>query len=407
MQFELRDLQVLTNKGFTPEKAKTFKPLHPFDRAVVEFLDVLSRKLLRDPIARQYPDIVTFAFWIRKSNIGILREDYERRHDFSKETLYGKGLVFHVAPSNVPINFAYSLVAGLLSGNANIVRVSNKDFPQTRIVTDAMEELLDGGLWPGIENLVTVVKYQRENAEWTALFSTICDIRIIWGGDETIKEIRKHQLQPNSIEICFPDRYSLCAIEAKAILSEENVATLAERFFNDTYLFDQNACTAPHLIIWVGDAETIEKAKPLFWGAVREYSGKKYPIAPIVAVDKLVAFCREAIGLGNVRREIDVDNTAVRVAVSSLSEEIQDNKSYGGYFNEFDARRLEEMTPVVTKKVQTLSYFGFSHNKIAEFLTQGNCVGIDRCVPMGKTMDFSLNWDGKYLVDALSRTVTF
>ena len=39
---------------------------------------------------------------------------------------------------------------------------------------------------------------------------------------------------------------------------------IAVGFYNDTYLFDQNACTAPHLIIWLGNDENIEIAKEYF-----------------------------------------------------------------------------------------------------------------------------------------------
>ena len=40
------------------------------------------------------------------------------------------------------MNFAYSLVAGLLNGNANVVRVPSKDFPQVTILTDAFNAVL-------------------------------------------------------------------------------------------------------------------------------------------------------------------------------------------------------------------------------------------------------------------------
>lgn len=44
----------------------------------------------------------------------------------------GRGVAFHIAPSNVAVNFAFSLAAGLLTGNANIVRLSSKPFPRPR-----------------------------------------------------------------------------------------------------------------------------------------------------------------------------------------------------------------------------------------------------------------------------------
>ena len=47
-----------------------------FDSEVCDFLDVVSKKLMSDPIVRQYPDIATFAFWIRKSSILALKKRF-------------------------------------------------------------------------------------------------------------------------------------------------------------------------------------------------------------------------------------------------------------------------------------------------------------------------------------------
>ena len=55
----------------------------------------------------------------------------------------GKGVVFHIAPSNVPVNYAYSLVTGLVCGNINIVRLPSKKFPQTDIINSAIIQALE------------------------------------------------------------------------------------------------------------------------------------------------------------------------------------------------------------------------------------------------------------------------
>ena len=38
----------------------------------------------------------------------------------------GRGLLFHVAPSNVPTMFVYTYVIAILAGNANIIRLSTR-----------------------------------------------------------------------------------------------------------------------------------------------------------------------------------------------------------------------------------------------------------------------------------------
>ena len=35
-------------------------------------------------------------------------------------------MIFHITPSNIPTNFAYSFIFGLLTGNSNIVKVPTK-----------------------------------------------------------------------------------------------------------------------------------------------------------------------------------------------------------------------------------------------------------------------------------------
>ena len=48
------------------EPLKEVKPLPPYDEQVCEFLADLSKRLLKDKKVTQYPDIVSFAFFVEK-----------------------------------------------------------------------------------------------------------------------------------------------------------------------------------------------------------------------------------------------------------------------------------------------------------------------------------------------------
>ena len=231
------------------------RPAVPFADEVIEELDVLSKALMRDPASRQFPDVVTFAFFCRRGNLMKLKEQYA-----TSAIRLGWGLVFHIAPSNVPVNFAYSVVAGLLAGDTNVVRVSQKQFPQVDIIVKQMREI-------GMHR-VAVVRYPHESNA-NEVFSSMCNVRVIWGGDATIETIRKNAIPARAFDICFADRYSIAAIRPKAMLaaSDEEIVKLAERFYNDTYLFDQNACSAPHLVCWE-KSDDLVPAKKRFWDAV-------------------------------------------------------------------------------------------------------------------------------------------
>ena len=61
---------------------------------------------------------------------------------YSKNILLGRGNIFHIAPSNVPMNFAYSLAFGLLSGNNNIVRIPSRNFFQVDILCKIFKKVI-------------------------------------------------------------------------------------------------------------------------------------------------------------------------------------------------------------------------------------------------------------------------
>ncbi|MDR0611420.1 MAG: hypothetical protein LBG58_15035, partial [Planctomycetaceae bacterium] len=132
------------------------KTMVPYSETVCEFLNLLSKRLLSNKTAAAYPDISSFAFWCRKSNISKLKSEYED----SKKRL-GRGLVFHITPANVPINFAFSFAFGLLSGNSNIVRVPSKAFPQIKIVTQFFDEILKEKPFDEIRQSNVFVRYER------------------------------------------------------------------------------------------------------------------------------------------------------------------------------------------------------------------------------------------------------
>ena len=163
----------------------------------------------------------------------------------------------------MPTNFAYSLLFGLLTGNSNIIKVPSKKFKQISIICDCIKKILKKKKYIKLKNTITIVRY-NDYVEFTDRISSICDARLIWGGNKSIKEIRKSQLNPRSRDITFSDRFSLCVIDAKSILkfNQYDLDRVIEKFYNDTYLVDQNACSSPHLIVWLGDKNS--KARNIF-----------------------------------------------------------------------------------------------------------------------------------------------
>lgn len=368
----------------------------PFDADVIEFLNDVSREIMKDPRAKAYSDVVTFAFWIRKGSVLKLRERFENRTDMF---CLGKGVIFHIAPSNVPVNFAYSLVSGLLTGNANVVRVPSKEFPQVTILADAFSKVLLR--WDDMKPYVILIRYDR-NKDVNDLFSSIADVRVVWGGDRTIAELRKSDLPPRSGEITFADRYSMALIDADSYLELENKRKVAEDFYNDTFFLDQNACTSPRIIIWTG--KRIEEGKKIFWKEEHRLVEKKYPFQAIQGVNKLTMSYLIAAAEPGVKVEKCQDNLIVRVNVPEITDYLMDYRDNSGYFYEYDCEDILSIKALCNdKRCQTIAYIGDSKTFLP--LIKAGVKGIDRVVPMGKTMDFDLIWDGYNLPAVLTRSI--
>lgn len=396
---DISDINVLFPAKIDWKEFEQYKPLKPFADEVLEFLSALSSSLLRDRESRLYPDVVTFAFFCRKSNLKKLKEKY------TDESLrLGRGIVFHIGPSNVPINFAYSFVAGLLAGNYNIVRCSSKEFPQVDMLVKHLAIAAESV--PSIGNRIVVVKYGHES-EANDYFSSIAQTRVIWGGDETIYRLRQSKTPARCFDITFADRYSFAVINADQLISEENLPRLAENFYNDTYLFDQNACSAPHLIVWLGSKENITRGKEMFWKAEYEMVQKKqYHFQSVMAVDKLTDFYRQSQAMEISRIETK-DNELVRVQLGkALPACIDEYRSKCGYFTEYDAADLKEIVQIIKYKYQTVAVYGLKDDDIRKFVIENHLIGIDRFVQFGDTTSFSLTWDGYNLIHTLSREIT-
>ena len=310
-------------------------------------------------------------------------------------------MAFHIAPSNVPVNFAYSLSTGLLTGNTNVVRVPSKNFPQVEIIARALVKALE--THEDMKPYVILVRYEREK-EINDDLSAIADIRIVWGGDATISEIRKSALQPRGTEIAFADRYSLCVIDSDAYMEMENKEKVAQDFYNDTYLTDQNACTSPRLVVWTGKRK--EEAKKIFWKTEHRLVKKKYTFQSIQGVNKFTSSCLAAACWPGVKVEEHEDNFIIRVRVPKITGQLMDFKDNSGYFFEYDCDDILELKPICDdKRCQTVGLLG--DKELLTPLLGSGIKGIDRVVPLGKTMDFDLIWDGYDLASQMTRTISF
>lgn len=391
LRFEIGDEMVIKKMPDLPVGV-------PFEEGRIDFLNQVSRELLSDREAREYSDVVTFAFWIRKANM-----ERERKEFLSQNRLcMGRGVVFHIAPSNVAVNYAYSFAVGFVLGNGGIVRLPSKEFTQVEIINRAIWKVLEKEEYERWRNYIVFLKYER-NQEINDYFSSICDMRVIWGGDSTVREIRKSELPARAGEITFANRYSMCVIDAEEYMRVGDKNRLARDFYNDTYLTDQNACTSPRLVCWLGKKETVEDAKELFWERLWNVVSEKYVFQPVQYVDKLVNCCMAAVAAEGIRVVKMKDNRIMRVEVEKSDPVIQEYRGDSGTFYECEILDVMELAPICNEKMQTVVMVGDRERMVP--LVMSGVKGIDRVVEVGKSMEFGFVWDGEDLRERLTREI--
>ena len=378
----------------------TNRPSELFGAQECNFLEKLSLKLNNISNIHRYPDIKTAAFWCRKKNIEKLK----------KETVNGNlkigiGKIFHITPSNVPTNFFYSMIMGLLTGNSNIVKVPTKEFDQVKIICNAINSLIKNNTF--IKNRISIIQYDYSKIDITKRISENCNGRIIWGGDKSINEIKNLTTKTKCIDVIFPDRYSLALLNANKIfnLSNSKIKKLARDFYNDTFFYDQNACTSPHLILWVGNSNIIEKAKKKFWTSVIKEVKENFTFTNYIASEKLnhlYNLIAEHKDLGNFK---NYENLIYVFENTKISNDIHNIRGKWGIFFEQKINHLNTINKYINEKFQTLTYFGFEKEYFKKFINEMKPVGIDRIVPIGRSMEMNFFWDGYDLKNILTRSI--
>ncbi|WP_435230939.1 acyl-CoA reductase [Pseudopelagicola sp. nBUS_20] len=367
------------------------------DNLIVSFLSELSRCILSNKDAKQYPDLITFGFFCRKSNI---KAEIQKVSD--RQTSVGWGTLLHITPSNIPINFAYSFVMGLLAGNSNIVRLPSKSYPQNDLLLKLLTDIFSAKIFLDLSNATKFVQTHRESKKLDGLLLR-CDGLNVWGSDETVTNFRKRPKKARCVEVYFPNRASSTVLSAQHYLDMniEQKNKVAHSFFNDTYLVDQNACSSPTNIFWLGSYQAIEKAKRIFWERLASELGDSYSLDPVARIDKIL----------DVMDICKAEDKAISVSEwhpDLLIIEERCGSKYPlrfGTFAEVYVESLDEISQFLRPNEQTITTLGVDPIDVYRTLVENNFLIADRIVPIGRALDIGLQWDGKKMMEVLSRKV--
>lgn len=372
----------------------------PFDPLLLQFCQELSSIFSKD----NDPDIASLGFWLRAAHIQELKTNFIASINVHTHKT-SRGLAFHITASNVDTLFVYSWMLSLLAGNGNVIRVPTKQDSAIDSILSKILNCLNQKKFAPIAQTTCLLRYAHQTAI-TELLSTHADIRIIWGSNDTIKNIRNIPLNPYAKELAFPDRFSYSLIASQEYLHSDDSAKkiLAQAFFRDAYGYDQHGCSSPRLLFWVGaPSQSRQAAADFFKYLQSECSRRNYQLP-------LSDFLHKQTAIYVLCSRIPIDEAQVisnELSVLTLKELPETARQHpgAGLFYQININDITELARFVSKQDQTLTYYGFDSSMIAKIVSLLNGKGPSRFVPIGQALLFSETWDGFSLLQELTRSI--
>lgn len=384
-------------------RLRELPPLPPFDATTVTFVREFAQRILKLPELRQFPELATLAHWFRPAAIEHLSQ-LVKSH--GSEVALARGVIFHMAPANVDVLFAYAWLMSVLCGNRNFARLSQKPSAQRTAMVGILQSMqVEGNHGKVLERQLLLTYPHDDNV--TALLSRHCHARIIWGGDQTVARIRSIPLAPLAVELAFPDRFGVAAFNATrfAQASDEELAELARRFCNDTLWFGQQACSSPRTVYWIGEVNTVRQAQTRFWPQV-SIAATAHDDEPAALMARLTDAHLLAAQGRSLQLAGSLDQFPLRLTASAADGTMREQQSGHGLVAEVVLENLPELATQLDDRDQTLVQFGFDAEQLQQLLYALSNRAIDRIVPLGRALDFHHVWDGTNLLGALTRRIT-
>lgn len=370
---------------------KSCKKLNPFDPFIVKIVDEISKAFVKS----KQKELVSLGYFFRKSNLEAYKKSFS-----SHLVRMPVGIVFHIVPSNVDFLFLYSSMLSMLVGNVNVVRLSSRtDNSLVKAAFNIMNEIFAKHNYLGFK----VITYDRSNEEATKELSLACNMRLVWGNDQTIDNIRKFPIKSHTKELCFYDRFSFSIVDCCefADLSGTKKKDLIEKYYTDLYTLEQNACSSPKLIIWLGDnlCDRFE-----FYNLLSK-KAEEYKIQDWNIVNKDLKMNLDAAD-GNVK-SCKRFNSKLTVATINSLEDFDRNGGNCGYLYEYLCDDYGKVFSFIegSNKDQTITYFGIDDDFKNNVVDCSKESSLSRIVPVGEALNFSYIWDGHNLLEEFSKII--
>ena len=372
----------------------------PFDPRRLALVAKVGDAILRRGARSTPPAVTHFAFWIRAAALQRMARGFADRLP-PQAIARPRGLVFHLPPQNVETVFLYSWIISYLAGNANIVRLPQEISVDMRAICDLFLERLAADDPDASQYFV----HYPSRSDVSVAISARSDVRVVWGGDAKVRAFSDVPLRQGGKSIWFGDRFSFSVMNGPALaeLDDKGRRDLAHKLYNDVYVFDQMACSSPHILHVVGDRERdLAGVQAMLEALSVEARSRNAKPATGHVIRKMVeSFATAATGEADSISWRDAELTTV-IASSPIRRE---QRVGGGFLRVHFVAALPDVAAFIREHDQTATHFGFERAEIDTIARASATLGISRWTPVGTALDFDSIWDGYDLPSELTSLI--
>lgn len=316
-----------------------------------------------------------------------------------------RGLVCHWLAGNVQILGMFALVQAILAKNANLLRVSSRDegvfISMLETFKGKIYTTADGHTIKGDDLLktISVIYYSRHADVLGEEMSREADVRIAWGGAESVETIAGYPSRIGAETVVFGPKLSFAVISSEALSSEQEAKKLARRLAVDVSVFDQTGCASPHnLYIERGGVVSPTQFRSLLAESMAK-TELQIP-KPMMSIEQ-VSQVHSIRGVYDFKGSVEGSPSMSWTLLSDSDPQLMP-PVYSRVLFIHEVESIMESLPYISDNIQTIG-MAASPEKSQAYAEQATALGVSRLPAIGRMLNFEMPWDGIMLLDRLVR----
>jgi Acyl-CoA reductase (LuxC) len=322
-----------------------------------------------------------------------------------------RGVVAQWIAGNIPTLAIFSFVLSALVKNVNLVRVPKESLGVVRRMLDVLAETRVGTL-SGRDVLegASFFYFPGEDRSLHAALSLRADARVVWGGQQTLATVLALPRHEHCEDVVFGPKFSLGLVDAagrnRVTRGDDDGAAIARALVRDVLLFDQAACSSPHILYVEGNLDDARAFARALGSELAKQTTRSPKRTIAEGTSAAILRLRTEYGLAEDRDVIASNAVDYTVLVDAdgavLSEGVQSRTLFVRAVT-----HLHEVLPLVTPQVQTIGLL-VDDTELANTLAEALAPkGISRLVRFGLMNVYDQPWDGLFACDRFVRWINW